>query len=227
MIISEQIAFAERCYNKLRVLDPNVFLAGGAPFNWYHGKDAKDLDFWLTSPANTWDEFEHCLKMLGFGDIKSLTSTNSAYSAFQASRGIQFIADCCVVNPVLEKFENLVDADIDNIRVQVICFYKPYDRSNAMQGFDCDVCRIKYDFAKKDYIMTSDVFTAMASKVCTFKRKSDLETDHGKRVQAKLLGLDDRWTFHYEIDDGDKENKAQLLTEIFSALDLPKTLDMI
>ena len=49
---------AHKIIKKLRLLCPDVFLAGGAPSDWYRGVEANDLDFYICLPKNMYDSGE-------------------------------------------------------------------------------------------------------------------------------------------------------------------------
>jgi len=47
MSIKEQQVLAQELLEKLEIIDPTCILAGGAPRDWYLGKECNDLDFYL------------------------------------------------------------------------------------------------------------------------------------------------------------------------------------
>lgn len=53
MTIDRQKEIADKVMLKLNAVDPANILAGGAPRNWYLGKEAKDLDFYVHLPQET------------------------------------------------------------------------------------------------------------------------------------------------------------------------------
>lgn len=52
MSIDKQKQIAEEVLHKLEIIDPHCILAGGAPRNWFLGKEANDLDFYIHIPSN-------------------------------------------------------------------------------------------------------------------------------------------------------------------------------
>ena len=49
--IINQKEVAKKVFESLTKVDPNCILAGGAPRDWYYGKEARDLDFYFCSSA--------------------------------------------------------------------------------------------------------------------------------------------------------------------------------
>ncbi len=56
MSIDKQKDIAREVLHKLEAIDPSCILAGGAPRNWFFGKEANDLDFYIHLPE------EQCYK---------------------------------------------------------------------------------------------------------------------------------------------------------------------
>jgi hypothetical protein len=52
MKIEQQQNVARELLHKLEIIDPHCILAGGAPRNWFLGKVANDLDFYIHLPSN-------------------------------------------------------------------------------------------------------------------------------------------------------------------------------
>lgn len=50
MNIKEQKEISKEVLHKLEIIDPYCILAGGAPRNWFLGKEANDLDFYIYLP---------------------------------------------------------------------------------------------------------------------------------------------------------------------------------
>ena len=63
--IEHQQNVAREILHKLECADPHAILAGGAPRNWYFGKPANDLDFYVYLPETTCSFEELRWKRLG------------------------------------------------------------------------------------------------------------------------------------------------------------------
>lgn len=64
-MINTQKKIADELLSKLEAIDPHVILAGGAPRNWYFGKPANDLDFYLHTKPETMGAVDVRFKSLG------------------------------------------------------------------------------------------------------------------------------------------------------------------
>lgn len=53
MKIEEQNVVAKKVLEKIKIVDPYVILAGGAPRDWYFGNPCNDLDIYYYSNAMT------------------------------------------------------------------------------------------------------------------------------------------------------------------------------
>lgn len=67
MRIKQQMEIANEVLTKLETFDPTCILAGGAPRDWYMGKPATDLDFYIYfRPELSMRYLESIFKDLGF-----------------------------------------------------------------------------------------------------------------------------------------------------------------
>ena len=66
VIIKQQQEFATEIYSKIQTIDPDVYLAGGAPRDWWFGIPARDLDFWMSVPSDLEGEYytDHLLSVM-------------------------------------------------------------------------------------------------------------------------------------------------------------------
>lgn len=67
MNIEKQKSIATEVLHKLEAIDPSCILAGGAPRNWFFGKEAKDLDFYIHLPSETMNATELRFKRVDLG----------------------------------------------------------------------------------------------------------------------------------------------------------------
>ena len=72
-IIVKQKSIAREVLNKLEITDPNCILAGGAPREWWFGKEANDLDLYVYWGENTTcNEDKLRLDRLGFENYRHM-----------------------------------------------------------------------------------------------------------------------------------------------------------
>lgn len=77
MTIEQQKAIADDVLERLHVLDPHCIVAGGAPRDWYCGKEATDIDvFVYVDPSITFTTFYNMLNKLGFTQVEVLDGKN-------------------------------------------------------------------------------------------------------------------------------------------------------
>lgn len=67
MNIAKQKQIADEVLQKLEAIDPFCIVAGGAPRDWYFGKEASDIDVFVHVPVRTQKILSKQLKALGFG----------------------------------------------------------------------------------------------------------------------------------------------------------------
>lgn len=81
MSIEVQQEIARKVLAKLEILDPNAILAGGAPRDWFLGKEAKDLDFYIHLPNIQMEKQEGQFKALGMsGTFMGTTRITGMYA---------------------------------------------------------------------------------------------------------------------------------------------------
>jgi len=69
--IQKQMEIADKILDKLETFDPTCILAGGAPRDWYFGKLATDLDFFVYfRPDLQLIYINQILKGIGFGNFQ-------------------------------------------------------------------------------------------------------------------------------------------------------------
>lgn len=134
-MISEKIAMqkavADKCLSMIELIDPTAIVAGGAPRDWYFGKEASDIDiFFYFRTDLPLAAVDVQLEMVGFSGFKSLgkremeTEDESQYSK----------------NPNLRY---AWEAEVDGEVVQLILMNSPTFRS-AVPRFPLNICRIWY-----------------------------------------------------------------------------------
>lgn len=85
--ILKQKEVAKEVLNKLQACDPNCILAGGAPRNWFFGKEANDLDFYIHLKDETISANEVRFKSIGLDlkmmDFESKSDKEFTYQAME------------------------------------------------------------------------------------------------------------------------------------------------
>lgn len=143
MNIKEQKLAADIILEKLELADPHAILAGGAPRDWYMGKECNDLDFYVyLNPKNTTEtnfhQLQGVLAQIGILDLEnisyeSMTDEKGAYSCMEHLR------------TVLEG-TYYIDEDTP-VKVQVMIMYSPtFDCVVDKMG--CSLSRIWYKNGK-------------------------------------------------------------------------------
>ena len=133
-MISEKIAMqkavADKCLSMIELIDPTAIVAGGAPRDWYFGKEASDIDifFYFRADLNI-PTIEYQLERVGFCNFKSLGKRELETDDSQYSK-----------NPNLRY---AWQAEIDGEVVQLILMNAPTFLS-AVPKFPLNICRIWY-----------------------------------------------------------------------------------
>ena len=93
MRIEDQKNIANAVMYKLEAIDPYCILAGGAPRDWYLGREASDLDFYLCVPdRETQSAFESRLRRVGLSfDIAFKDSGLANMEVYKNMPGIKGI----------------------------------------------------------------------------------------------------------------------------------------
>jgi tRNA nucleotidyltransferase/poly(A) polymerase len=73
-LIAWQQSVADALLARLEAIDPHCIIAGGAPRDWYLGRQAKDLDVYLYIPRNSLlRHFKTQLSAIGITNIEQST----------------------------------------------------------------------------------------------------------------------------------------------------------
>lgn len=128
--IAMQKAVADKCLSMIELIDPTAIVAGGAPRDWYFGKEASDIDiffYFRTDLCLSVVEFQ--LQQIGFFGLKSLGKHELETDESQYSK-----------NPSLRYvWETEVDGEV----VQLILMDSP-TFLGAVSRFPLNICRIWY-----------------------------------------------------------------------------------
>lgn len=125
---SMQKSIGRDLLSKLKILDPQVVIAGGAPRDWYLGKDATDIDFYLSHPnlsvlgnkkiiSRVLNIEEDLIEIMGFADPEDPKDPDFEYQ-------------CSYIQAVYELVYK-------GIKVQII---NTYEKINVMD-FSFSICQ--------------------------------------------------------------------------------------
>lgn len=132
--IQLQQNIAQDILHKLEIIDPTCILAGGAPRNWYLGKSANDLDFYIHSSHQN---MKSRLKTLGLQVVhmSSAKFQNSAY-------------------PDMKKIKAIFEGNIDGQEYQIMVMSESTFNC-VVSKFGTSVCEAWY---KHKRVNTTDSF---------------------------------------------------------------------
>ena len=128
MDIQKQQLIANILLTKLEAIDPFCILAGGAPRDWYFGREATDLDFYMYIGSMSLSELHRRLYDLG------LIDNSQAHSA-------DFIDDDDYIKS--DRLKWILTFYYDSQKVQVMVMRKPVIES-VLSHFSLSICRIWY-----------------------------------------------------------------------------------
>ena len=126
-LIVWQQSVADSLLARLEAIDPHCIIAGGAPRDWYLGRQAKDLDVYLYVPQNSLlRHFKTQLAAIGITNIEQSTlSTDDA----------RYIS-----NPLVRWVFNYEEA---GEKVQLIVM-KESTYTSVVQHFPLSICKVWY-----------------------------------------------------------------------------------
>ena len=105
MNISQQQFVADFLLHKLEAIDPFCILAGGAPRDWYFGREATDLDIYLHIPLNqNLQVFQKRLNAIGIRDavMSDVFNEDSPYKRNPLVRWVlSFVYDGVIIQLIV------------------------------------------------------------------------------------------------------------------------------
>lgn len=145
MTIIEQQIIANELLDCLEIIAPHSILAGGAPRDWYLGKECNDLDFYISLPEGLQsDRYQSMIdKVLleGCKKVKENFETHSdpMYKHMEALRNIYYY-------------------EYKGIEFQLIRLESVKDVYKAVSNMSCSICKAWYKGGKigldKDFKLT-------------------------------------------------------------------------
>ena len=144
MNIEQQKEIAKSVYSKLKIIDPNCLLAGGAPRDWYFGKECNDLDFYYVSTATTVSSCRKQLERTFEGaEIKTLSEIHGDGSREMIG--------------LYKKMPDLLrvwQMNIEGMNVQLVQLSAPGSQFKVVGCMDVSICKIWADVNLKLYPST-------------------------------------------------------------------------
>ncbi len=164
--INKQQDIAREVLHKLEATDPNCILAGGAPREWWFGKEANDLDFYVFWGENTTcSEDKLRLERLGFEGYRHM-----GRKPLQALYGS------------MKELRRVWEMDYKGETVQVMVMSQP-TFSSVIERFGCSVSRIWW---KGDNLHpTVDFLISHALEINFIRDDYNASEDYVKKMQER------------------------------------------
>lgn len=155
---------ADEVLSVFQTLDPKAVVAGGAPRDWWMGKECADIDIYLSLPELDDDHLRiTLLEKLGFKCISQLSTTDEDYE------GLSDLLAVFEFNFEGKKFNVMFMEDCDG---------------NYTQHFDCSICEITYD--GKQYHPSPAFMKTLLDKVIYVNAPADETTPHVEKMASKF-----------------------------------------
>lgn len=165
-VITKQKAIADEVLSKLEAIDPFVIVAGGAPRDWWYGKEATDIDVFLHIPADRAQKhMKKQFSALGLNVVSVKTG--------------EFLPDNYKMNPDLVAVFNVAGYDTP---VQVMVMRTPTFTS-VLPKFALSVCMAWYKDGK---IRTDKHFDNSVKHKVIYRRNEVYNNEH--QYVKKILG---------------------------------------
>ena len=170
MSIQEQQAIAMRLYDKLKLIDPNCVLAGGAPRDWYLGAECNDLDFYFCSTGSTLGVVKKQLKTVLGVEVDPLAKP-------QQSELYKYM-------PGLQRIWN---AEIEGMDVQLIEMADRQHRYKVVDNMDVSICKAWYSHSG-EIRLHRDFKLTLGSKIMFLRDGYAWSNKHGTKMRERFKG---------------------------------------
>lgn len=176
----------------LRVADPGVMIAGGAPRDWYLNTAAKDLDIYLRLPNHTTTGDVHGLAdAVGITGFKILEKENKDSSYAE-----------------LPNLKWVFEGYYQGVRVNLMVMEKGV-REEIVKDFDVAICRAWFDGYKCHYF--EEFYFCVKTRVCLVHPKYTGKESHIRKMAKRFP----QFMFFKKVDVPDE------YPEVSSNLDIP------
>lgn len=178
MNIEQQKEIAKSVYSKLKIIDPHCLLAGGAPRDWYLGKECNDLDFYYVSTATTVSSCRKQLERTFEGaEIKTISEIHGDGSREMIG--------------LYKKMPDLVrvwQMNIEGMNVQLVQLATPGSQFKVVGCMDVSICKIWADVNLKLYPSTEFKKT-IASKSMFLSEGYSWSDTHPQKMKQRFEKL--------------------------------------
>ena len=171
MNIETQKNIADEIYSKLKVIDPYCLLAGGAPRDWYLGKEANDLDFYFYSNA------------------LPVESTRKQLEYFFDGLTLLMDKDGGRVNPMYKTMpfiQRIWELNYKGMPVQLIQLTENQKQFKVVDSMDVSICKAWYMSGR--IRLHEDFKITLASKVMFLKEEYSWSDKHGQKMKDRFKG---------------------------------------
>lgn len=156
-MIEDQKKVAKEILSKLECADPHAILAGGAPRNWYFGKEANDLDFYVYLPQTTCSYEQLRWRRLGL-NIKRVPYEQREHNKYK----------------MMPDLFRLYEGVCEGIKFQVMVMSKPTFQS-VLPFFGTSICKAWW---KGSEVKTTTEFLMSVFNKKVYIAEGYLETDY-------------------------------------------------
>lgn len=171
MTIQQQKDIADKILDKLRIISPYAILAGGAPRDWYFGKEARDFDFYFYSPADTQNAVH--------GQFRKALDVDVQFKQFNDQMLYTHMG--CI--------RRILECEIDGIKCQFMQLNEPKQEFKVVDKMSCSICKAWY--LGRDVELHKDFKLSVATKTVFLSDGYNWSDPHPKKIQGYLpeLGL--------------------------------------
>ena len=173
MSIEKQKDIANIIYDRLRLADPHCILAGGAPRDWYFGKEAKDLDFYFVSTTRTIRSTRKQLEAL-LGKEVSLLMDKEGHRPSE----------------LYQSMPNLIriwEVAVEGVPVQLIQLCSPGDQWKVVDNMDVSICKAWY-LPEQGIKLHTDFKLTVASGIMFLKDNYAWDMKHAQKMLTYFKG---------------------------------------
>lgn len=169
MNIAQQKDLADKLLSQLYSISPYVMLAGGAPRDWYFGKEAQDLDIYLYSHAIT---------------VKTMQKQLKSATGVDFRHNWELQRDDTSLYTSMPQLRRVFEAEIDSMKVQVMQLNNPEDEFKVINNMSTSICKVWYQgdgeiHAHEDFKLT------LASGVMFLNNGYDWTHPHPKKMRER------------------------------------------
>lgn len=156
----------EEVLQRIKKIDPNAIIAGGAPRDWWMGKECSDIDIYLKAPELSSDPLRQAaISLLGFNRVRSMSAVDEDYEG---------------ISDLLAVFEFDYEGKTFNIM-----FMDEYCAFPYTGHFSCSICEIYYD---GQYHPSPKFMKTLLDKVIILSDDVDENTKHVQKIAGKFPG---------------------------------------